>query len=142
MATEHPRVEQHPHQENPAKQSDEGPTAAKPRHAVGHALTERHAGIEVLVYDAAHAAAPCDLRDDRVLNLRELPVLGLEIADELLGAILLQTVHADAALRLPLRTVRLDQVNDAILELLRRAQGAAVHRRIAERASHLRHNAS
>jgi hypothetical protein len=122
MFREHPGVDHHPDQQDSPEQSDERPAPAEPRHAVGHALTEGHRRFEVPVHHATHSAAPRDLRDDRMLDLRELPVFGLEIADELLGAILLQARGADAALPLPLRTVRLDEIDDAILELLRRAQ--------------------
>jgi len=61
-----------------------------------------------------------------MLELRKLLVLSLEIADELLGTILFEAVRTDASLRLPLRPILPDQIEDPVLEFLRRSEGATL----------------
>src|SRR5439155_23425139 len=100
---------------------------------------DRHRRLELLVPDAADPFAMRKLRDDSVLDLRELLVFRLEVADELLSAVLLETVAADAALRFPFRPILPDQIEDPVFQLLGGRQRAALHPRIAQRTAHLRH---
>src|ERR1051325_11412807 len=88
-------VDRHPDDENPAEDQDEPPAPAELRHFIGDALAERHLRLEILMHELTDAPAPRDLRDHRVLDLRQLLILGLEVSDELLGAVLLETARAD-----------------------------------------------
>src|SRR3989442_6538902 len=74
-----------------------------------------------------------------MLELRKLLILSFEIADELLRAIRLEAVRANAALRLPLRTILPDQIQNPVFQLLRGRQGSALHQTVTQGAIHFRH---
>src|SRR2546428_5193337 len=134
-----PTDERHPDEQDPPEDTDECPAAAELGHAVGDALAQRHGRFVFLLDHAADTPAPRDLRDQRFLHLRDLLVLPLEIPQKLLGPELLVAVRADAALRIPLRAVAFDDVENLVFQLLRGDELATVDRRPAQRAVELGH---
>src|SRR2546422_2726683 len=139
MTGQDPGVERHPTQEHRAEDEDERPAPAEVRNSVGQVLAERHVRLEFRVHQLRHATAARDLRHQRLLDLRHLLVFGLEVVQELLGPVLLETLAADPSRRLPLRPLPFDDLEDLVLHLLRRYQPAAVDGALAQGAVELGH---
>ncbi|OLE15919.1 MAG: hypothetical protein AUG20_02000 [Gemmatimonas sp. 13_1_20CM_3_60_15] len=89
--------------------------------------------------ELTHPAAPRNLGNNGMLEIGELLILLLEIANEFLGAVLVETARADTTFRFPLRSVLSNQIENPVFQFLWGMEAPAFHGGVTQRTIDLGH---